>query len=236
MRFLKQSTATTVVIGPFVDETDQKTPETTLDLSTADYAELFKHNSGTTVDFSGVTATAVTGANGMYSIPLTASHTDTLGQLTLYIADTSLCLPRVEHFQVLPANVYDSLFGSDLLQVDLAQVNNAVAASAFVNSNSDGFNADVTRISTSSAAADNLEAGGLGVVQGECGTGSTLTSIITTLTEATSDHYNGRKIVFITGALAGQAADITDYSGTTKTLTVSQLTSAPVSGDDFVIV
>lgn len=236
MRYLKQSTAVTVVLGPFVDATDAVTPETTLSLSTADHAELFKHNSGTVVDISGVSITAITGADGMYSIPLTTSHTDTLGNLSIYIADTSLCRPHREDFMVVPANVFDSLFGSDYLQVDLAQLNNAVNASAIINSNSDGVKADVTRISTSSTAADNLEAGALSAITGEAQSGSTTTSIITNLTEATNDHFNSRVIVFTSGVLANQAANITDYSGATKTLTVSQLTEAPAAGDDFVIV
>ncbi|MBK9054945.1 MAG: hypothetical protein IPL78_29805 [Chloroflexi bacterium] len=58
----------------------------------------------------------------------------------------------------------------------------------------------------------------------------------TNLTEATNDHYNGRIVVFITGDLAGQATDITDYDGSTKMLTMTALTEAPISGNRFVIV
>jgi hypothetical protein len=236
MRLLKQSTAITAIIGPFVDATDKITPETGLTLGAADFAELIKHNSGTVVDISAVTVTAVTGASGLYTIPLTTSHTDTLGMLTLYIADTSLCVPMREDFMVVPANVWDSLFGADLLQVDIAQLNNAVAASAIINSNSDGIKADVIRISESSVAADNLEAGALATITGTVQSGSTNTTVTTDLTEATGDHFNGREIVFTSGVLAQQAATISDYSGSTKTLTVSQLTDVPVAGNTFVIV
>jgi hypothetical protein len=58
----------------------------------------------------------------------------------------------------------------------------------------------------------------------------------TDLTEATDDHYNGRIVVFITGVLAGQATDITDYTGATKLITMTALTEAPGNGDRFVIV
>lgn len=103
----------------------------------------------------------------------------------------------------------------------------------------DGANhvvADARKISTSATAADNLEAGALGIVSSTCSTGSSTTSIVTNLTEATDDHYNGAVIVFTSGALAGQRTSITDYNGTTKTLTVTALTEAPANTDAFVIV
>lgn len=95
--------------------------------------------------------------------------------------------------------------------------------------------ANTTHISGSSAAADNLEAGAEALVESTCAAGSTTTSIVTNLTEATDDHYNGRVITFITGALVGQSTNITDYNGTTKTMTVTALTEAPADTDGFVI-
>lgn len=75
-------------------------------------------------------------------------------------------------------------------------------------------------------------------------TGSSTTSVVLNATtgieggapSSTDDFYNGRVIIFITGALAGQATDITDYTGSSKTLTVTALTGAPSSGDTAVIV
>jgi len=43
-------------------------------------------------------------------------------------------------------------------------------------------------------------------------------------------------IIFTAGALINQATDITAYTGATKTVTVTALTSAPANGDSFVIV
>lgn len=94
---------------------------------------------------------------------------------------------------------------------------------------------DALRLSGSATAADNLEAGALGLVPGTCAAGSTTTAIVTNLTEATDDHYNGRVITFTSGALAGQSTSISDYNGTSKTLTVVQLTEAPADTDSFVI-
>jgi hypothetical protein len=72
------------------------------------------------------------------------------------------------------------------------------------------------------------------------GTGSTTTAVVLSTVEgttpsATDDYYNGRVMIFTSGALAGQATAITDYVGSTKTATVTALTGAPVNGVTAVI-
>ena len=62
------------------------------------------------------------------------------------------------------------------------------------------------------------------------------TQMSTNLTEATDDHYNGRILIFTSGALLRQATDITAYNGTTKVLTFTALTEAPTVADKFIIV
>lgn len=77
----------------------------------------------------------------------------------------------------------------------------------------------------------------VGVVEATAITGTLTTTTMTTdLTEATDDHYNGRSIVFTSGALNGQATDITDYTGSTKLITMTALTEAPTNGTTFKIV
>lgn len=96
---------------------------------------------------------------------------------------------------------------------------------------------DVGEISGSSTAADNLEASTLGIVSGQAQTGTLSTTQMTTnLTEATDDHYNGRVVIWTSGALAGQASTITDYVGSTKLVTYDAVTDAPSNSDTFVIV
>lgn len=58
------------------------------------------------------------------------------------------------------------------------------------------------------------------------------------ITEATADHFNGRIVIFLTGALASQATDITDYSnvGGIGQFTVTAMTEAPANNDTFIIV
>lgn len=58
------------------------------------------------------------------------------------------------------------------------------------------------------------------------------------ITEATADHYNGRVIIFTSGALQNQVTNINDYelSGGRGKFTYDQLTEAPGNNDTFVIV
>ena len=54
--------------------------------------------------------------------------------------------------------------------------------------------------------------------------------------DATDDHYNGRVVIFTSGALLRQATDITDYTGASGQFTVTAMTEAPAENDTFVIV
>ena len=58
------------------------------------------------------------------------------------------------------------------------------------------------------------------------------------ITEATADHFNGRIVIFTSGALINQATDITDYEavGGIGQITCTALTEAPANNDTFVIV
>lgn len=118
------------------------------------------------------------------------------------------------------------------IQSDLDNIQTRIPAALTAGGN---MKSDALAISGSATAADNLEGGGLGLVVSTCAAGSTTTSIVTNLTEATDDHYNGRVITFTTGALLGQTTSISDYVGATKTLTVVALTEAPADTDGFVI-
>jgi len=75
------------------------------------------------------------------------------------------------------------------------------------------------------------------IESGAAVTGTLSTTQMTTdLTETTNDHYNGRTLIFITGNLARQATDVTDYDGSSKMLTFTQLTEAPANTDEFILV
>jgi hypothetical protein len=122
--YLKADTQVIVTIGPFVDVSDGFTPQTDITLG-GNEAELIKHGSTSVVDISGATWAAVANCRGYYSLTLTTSHTDTEGMLTVIVQDDSDCLPVRNTFEVVNANVYDSLFAAattDYLQVDTIQV------------------------------------------------------------------------------------------------------------------
>lgn len=129
-QILRQSTQVKVVIGPVVAVANGYVPVTTLDLSTADEAELLKHDAGSVTDISGATFAAITGADGYYNLTLTTSHTDTCGMITVLINDDSLCLPVKATFQVIEEAVYDALFAASATGA-LPVSTGGIAAAAF---------------------------------------------------------------------------------------------------------
>ena len=125
---LRQSTERKVRIGPFLDATDGKTPETGITLGAADQAEILKANGAATVDISGATWAAVTGCDGWYDLTITTSYSDTLGHLTVVVQDVSECLPVFAEFAVVTANYWDSKYSTDKLQVDAVEISGDATA------------------------------------------------------------------------------------------------------------
>lgn len=116
--WLKQSTAVDVVVGPFIDDTDGKTVETALTITQSD-CQLSK-NAGTFAQKNSTTSASHM-TQGMYKVTFSTTDTNTLGMLTLVINEAGV-LPVWANFMIVPANVWDSMFGSDLLDVSLVQV------------------------------------------------------------------------------------------------------------------
>jgi len=280
--WLRQSTAVTLKIGPFVDSTDGNTAETALTISQAD-VRLSKNGA----DIAQKTeATSCTHDElGMYDCPVDATDTGTLGRLDLVVAETGALVVR-HTYMVVPANVWDSLFGADALQVDVAQWLGTAAATPTVAGVPEVDLTHVAGATTNVAAlATNVDAiltdtgttldgripaalvGGridanLGAISGSTngvaalqrsadsivrctvGAASTTTNIVTSACSpsgAVADQFKGRIVIFdantTTAALRGQATDITaSTNAATPELTVTALTTAPASGDTFVIV
>jgi len=117
MAFLKQSTAVTVLLGPFVDKTDGVTEETGL-ASTG--TELSKAGGA----FAAGPTLGTHDSDGWYPVALTTTHTNTLGALVIKVHDSATHLPVWQEHMVLTANVYDSLVGgTDVLDVSTTQFN-----------------------------------------------------------------------------------------------------------------
>lgn len=216
MRLLKQSTATTLLLGPFVDETDGKTAETALTISQSDV--LLWKEGGTTLAQKNESTSCTHRSNGLYTCPINTTDTGTLGVLTVSVHESG-ALPVRQDYTVVPAEAYDSLvLGTDFLPVDVQEIN------------------------SSSAAADNLAVSAAAMVRGTSDntafTGTTTIFEADDITEATADHYNGRVIIFTSGALANQATLIEDYSLSSGRgrFTVTALTEAVPDNTTFIIV
>lgn len=147
-RFLKQSTAFTFRVGPFVDSTDGVTAETALTIAQADI-QISK--AGGAYAQTSAAPTTTHDADGWYQCPLTATDTNTLGALTVQIVVAG-ALPVWEHFQVIPALVYDSLvLGTDALQVDTIQIGGTVQTANDVGADVDAILVDTAEIGAAGA-------------------------------------------------------------------------------------
>jgi hypothetical protein len=229
MNLLRQSTAATVNFGPFVDDTDFKTPSTGLSPATS----ISKNG--------GAYASGPTGSHqssGHYSLSLTTSHTDTLGLLRVMSKVTG-ALSVWRDFTVLPANVYDSLVaGSDKLEVDTVQISSDSTAADNAELMFDGtgyaggttkLDVNAVQISGDTTAANNLEAlldgtGGVSLTASEF---LLVTPIAANVTQwATSNVANP--------AVAGvPKVDITHISGSAVSTTSAQIgvNVVQISGD-----
>ena len=94
------------------------------------------------------------------------------------------------------------------------------------------IDAEMGSISGSTAAADNIEANALRVVPVTFAAGGTTTTAVLATVDgatpsSTNDKYNGRTLIFSApSGLVDEGCTITDYDGTTKIATISQVTSA----------
>ena len=101
------------------------------------------------------------------------------------------------------------------------------------------ISADIAKIDGSTDGVSSLGKGADSMLEGSCTTGSTTSSIKGTGSLSTvDDFYNDRMLLF-TGGSGGrqyQGRAITDYDGSSKTFTTDPFTSAPATGDTFLIV
>ena len=229
MQYLKADTATTVRIGPFVDDTDGVTAETALTIAQAD-VRLSKGGAAAAQKNDATSATH--DENGYYRVPLNATDTNTEGTLDVCVNEAG-ALPVIARFTVLPAEVYDSLVaGTDKLQIDVVQVDGSAASVA------GSVDANVTSISGSTTAADILEAVMLASSTGTVsGTVTTTGATGSSLTGLGDDALNNCVIVFTTGNAAKEPRRISDYTSSTGAMTwTPALTTAPAATDAFVVV
>jgi len=116
---LRESTANQEVpLGYFLDSTNGDDEEGSLTINNTDI-KIWKWGATSLVNKNSGGATHM--SNGIYYIVLDATDTNTVGPGVIFVHVAGALAVRLE-FAVLPANVWDSKYGSDKLQVDVTQV------------------------------------------------------------------------------------------------------------------
>ena len=153
--------------------------------------------------------------SGWYQVAGNATDTNTLGELLLHATGTGAdpC---------------------DLVTAYIIAFNPRVA----------NINSNVLQINSVALAAQALAQSTQSICWGTCSGGSTTTAIVSTLNNPASltatGQLIGRTIIFLgntgTGGMQAQASNITNSTtGATPTITFTTMTTAPGSGDVFVI-
>jgi len=167
--WLKQNTAVTVKLGPFVDSTDGVTAETGLTISQADI-RLSKN--GGNIAQSNNAAGATHDELGYYDIPLDTTDTNTLGTLRVLISESG-ALPIWQDFMVVPANVWDSLFGADKLQVHADEITAGLITATALADNA----ITAAKIATDAIGASELAADAVSEIQSGLATAAALATV-----------------------------------------------------------
>jgi len=114
VRYLREDTAVTVVVGPFVDKSDAVTPITSLTYQSTLNGRAVSNGTGAAYTPANAGAWVHDG-NGYYLAALAVADVPTVGRFRLEFSDPNTFLPVWEDFTVLSAAVYDTLFGAAAL-------------------------------------------------------------------------------------------------------------------------
>jgi hypothetical protein len=106
---LKQSTAVTVKIGPFVEVADGVTPSTDLTIHAA-HVRISK--AGGNIAAKNDATAATHDEIGIYDCPLSTTDTATLGMLDIYVNDANCAYGAWAHYMVLDPNAWDAKYST----------------------------------------------------------------------------------------------------------------------------
>ena len=120
---LKQSTAVTLKIGPFVDETDGVTPETALTIAQAD-VRLSKN--GGNMAQKGNATSCTHDEIGYYDCPVSTTDTGTLGILQLMVNESG-ALPVWNDYMVVTGDYWDMKYANGLTDIADATLERGVS-------------------------------------------------------------------------------------------------------------
>jgi hypothetical protein len=218
---LRQSTAVTLKIGPYLDETDGKTAETGLTLSQADIR--LSKNGGNMAQKNEASA-CTHDEIGVYGCPVDTTDTNTLGRLQLFSHESG-ALPVWHEYMVLPANVWDALYGSDMLKVDVHAVDDDEAAADNLESALDNYSVTRGLAGTALPAAAADAAGGLPVSDAggldlDTQIGTDIDAILADTNELQADWTNGGRLDLLIDAIKAVTDNLPDSGALSDLATI----------------
>jgi hypothetical protein len=207
--WLKQSTAVTLTIGPFVSSSDGFTAQTGLSLVQASI-RLIKN--GAAYAQKGETTAPAHQENGNYSCLLNTTDTGTLGVLRLHVNFTG-ALPVWLDMMVVPANVWDSMFGASVLNVNVNTIAaNAITASAI---QADAITAakiadgaiDANTFAAGAITSTTIATNAIDSAQLAAGAGTEIAAAVKALVVETAGSYTlGQALSIMLAVLAGRTS------------------------------
>ena len=195
MKLLKQSTASTVIVGPVLDANGAA-------VTTAVVGDFRIAKNGTTATLSGATVTH--DANGYYTVALTTGNTDTVGRLAIYSGNTSHSM-ATHHWTVLLASVFDAILTNATNSTGglVTATGSVTALAGAISTYAGGDTAGTTTLLTRLPSAISLAAGAVTVGTNNDKSGYSLT--------ATTGL--GNQTANITGNLSGSVGSVTGAVG-----------------------
>jgi hypothetical protein len=139
VRYLRQSTQGTIVLGPLTSNADYVTPTTVTSGAAGIDVDVYKVGAKSDVTLAGSAGDGywIHVANGYHALTLSTGHTDTVGRLKATFNATGV-LPFFADYTVLPAVIYDAFIaGTDEFPADVTKWLGATAGTA-VNTNASG--------------------------------------------------------------------------------------------------
>ncbi len=204
--FLKQSTAVTLQIGPFVDSGDGDTDE---DGFTLEDSDILLSKNGGVFNAKNEASDCTYDTAGYYRCPIDGTDTNTLGRLQLDV-HVAGALHVYHEFTVVTANVYDTLCGADAFDVEL----NA----AGVDSIWDELMAGHVTPDSAAYVMRSLTSLISGINQAQAGAAGSIT--LANTSSIVNDYYKGQTICIVLGAGAGQARACYAYNGGTNVASI----------------
>ena len=195
MKLLKQSTASTVIVGPVLDANGAA-------VTTAVVGDFRIAKNGTIATLSGATVTH--DANGYYTVALTTGNTDTVGRLAIYSGNTSHSM-ATHHWTVLLASVFDAILTNATNNTGglVTATGSVTALAGAISTYAGGDTAGTSTLLTRLPSAISLAAGAVTVGTNNDKSGYSLT--------ATTGL--GNQTANITGNLSGSVGSVTGAVG-----------------------